>query len=643
MPDKSLQIDHGNPEGPRIAGKRSRARGCATTPAYGPSRWCKTWSAGVPPARPGARASRPQKNKCGQDARAPQSNRPQHRHSEKPRERGLTFALGSTPRPGVKRRASRPPTAAKARQRAFLLQQRLISTRAEYKPIGGRFASPIINFDVFTGLDCKFGPACWPFAVSRLLEKSENLTQTAISSQDTGPRNPIQKWLRSGFSASGAIGEPKDMRAEHFRMWIVLWAVSSTAPVLAQSAVQWQPNLENAKQIAAQTNRLVLIHFWTEACPPCMRMEREVFSRPEVAAAIHANYVPVRINVQKLPNVAREYGVSAWPTDIILSPSGQIVERKTGAANAFQYIAALNQIATRHRGSLPGQSVAQPSPNQIYQTNPAIAAQRNDLPNHSYPTVGQQSPVAQPAAPSGFDSGKTANHGDTDPPGMMQPGQVKSQAWQPEITQWNRGAMPAPAANYNPGHVPGGHEPPAGPAAGSQNAFLPEGRNSPHFSSANQNPPSWPTPPELPRQPDLANPAAPPALGLDGYCPVTLLEQERWVRGDPRYGVIHRGRTYLFVGPEEAKRFFADPDRFAPVLSGIDVVLAVEENRQIPGKREHGAWYEGRMYLFSSEASLRKFDQDPSRYAAVVNQVARANPHSQPSHADTPFSRGRLP
>ena len=59
------------------------------------------------------------KNKCGQDARAPQSNRPQLRHSEKPRKRGLRFAMGSTPRPGVKRRASRPPTAEKARQRAF--------------------------------------------------------------------------------------------------------------------------------------------------------------------------------------------------------------------------------------------------------------------------------------------------------------------------------------------------------------------------------------------------------------------------------------------------------------------------------------------------------------------------------------------
>jgi protein disulfide-isomerase len=133
-------------------------------------------------------------------------------------------------------------------------------------------------------------------------------------------------------------------------------------------------------------------------------------------------------------------------------------------------------------------------------------------------------------------------------------------------------------------------------------------------------PPNFPT--------SDARPANPP-LGLDGYCPVVLSEKERWVRGDPRYGVIHRGKTYLFAGPEEAKRFFADPDRYAPVLSGIDVVVAVDENRQVPGKREYGAWYDGRMYLFSSEASFRKFDQDPGRYSAAATQVAQASSRRQ--------------
>ena len=44
--------------------------------------------------------------------------------TEKPRERSLRFATRSKPLPGVKHRASRPPTADKARQRAFMLRRR---------------------------------------------------------------------------------------------------------------------------------------------------------------------------------------------------------------------------------------------------------------------------------------------------------------------------------------------------------------------------------------------------------------------------------------------------------------------------------------------------------------------------------------
>jgi len=137
------------------------------------------------------------------------------------------------------------------------------------------------------------------------------------------------------------------------------------------------------------------------------------------------------------------------------------------------------------------------------------------------------------------------------------------------------------------------------------------------------------------------DPKAPP-LALDGYCPVSLSEKEQWAKGDPRYGVIHRGRTYLFVGPEEAKRFFADPDRYAPVLSGMDVVIAVEEKRQVPGRREYGAWYEGRVFLFAGEASYRKFDREPARYAAAAVQgntiTARrpAAPGNHPPHNPDP-------
>ena len=126
--------------------------------------------------------------------------------------------------------------------------------------------------------------------------------------------------------------------------------------------------------------------------------------------------------------------------------------------------------------------------------------------------------------------------------------------------------------------------------------------------------PSQP-PPELP-------PGVPP-IGLDGYCPVKLIETQRWVRGDPRWGAIHRSRTYLFTGPEEQRRFLADHDAYAPVMSGNDIVVKVEHNEQVAGHREHGVFCDGKVYLFASEDSLQKFNRAPARYIAEVQQVLR--------------------
>ena len=124
----------------------------------------------------------------------------------------------------------------------------------------------------------------------------------------------------------------------------------------------------------------------------------------------------------------------------------------------------------------------------------------------------------------------------------------------------------------------------------------------------------------------------PPPLAMDGYCVVSLSDdllanRRRWVLGQKAHGVIHRGRTYLFADADKAARFFHQPDGYAPVLSGQDVVLAVDKGRYAEGQREYGAFFGSRIYLFSSEATLQQFENHPNRYAdAAMRLVARPKP-----------------
>ena len=75
-----------------------------------------------------------------------------------------------------------------------------------------------------------------------------------------------------------------------------------------------------------------------------------------------------------------------------------------------------------------------------------------------------------------------------------------------------------------------------------------------------------------------------PPLAINGYCVVELVTNGRWVKGDLRWTVVDKGRIYRFSGPAQRQQFLADPDAFTPVNSGNDPVMAVDENRSLPGQ-----------------------------------------------------------
>ena len=109
-------------------------------------------------------------------------------------------------------------------------------------------------------------------------------------------------------------------------------------------------------------------------------------------------------------------------------------------------------------------------------------------------------------------------------------------------------------------------------------------------------------------------PAAMPTVALGGFCPVELLSRGRWVQGSVQWTVVYDGHIYRFSGPEQRKQFLADSAVFAPVNSGNDTVLLVNENRTVSGLPAYCAVYNGRLFMFSSLATQAEFNNNPQRY-----------------------------
>jgi thiol-disulfide isomerase/thioredoxin len=404
------------------------------------------------------------------------------------------------------------------------------------------------------------------------------------------------------------------------------WTIAVLPLIYATSAnaesLIWETSLERAAQTAAQSNRLVLVHFSASWCAPCKWMDAEVFSLPEVAAHIQANYVAVKLDVDQNQDLVKKYGVAGLPTDLILTPRGEVVSMAQGRADSGQYVARLNQVASKFR-----------------QPNAAMLASVPGGP--SLPTANP--PFANPLPPNPVNPGLAAAPPNPAPLGAAAPQLVppnpaygESLTLNGPVNAMNGPAMgtPQPMAPQTP---PGNSGVPNGAPGGNaniDNAVAVLTQRPPN--SAGILPPDVPGTPPMnpPLNSTVANkPPVNPPLALDGYCSVSLAEKRKWVPGDKRWGAYHQGRTYLFAGPEEQARFLANSnyDRYAPVASGLDIVVAADEHRDVAGKREHGVFFKDHVILFASEASVQKFYANPNYYLrTALGTPMAAAPGQQP-------------
>ena len=114
-------------------------------------------------------------------------------------------------------------------------------------------------------------------------------------------------------------------------------------------------------------------------------------------------------------------------------------------------------------------------------------------------------------------------------------------------------------------------------------------------------------------------------VAFDGYCPVTLDDKQIWTEGKWYIASVRGGQRFLFADWERKREFDNNPVRYMPVQSGIDVVIYTREGREVPGKRETGLWYKGRVYLFANESTLQEFAVNPGHFAGRAVPVSSGN------------------
>ena len=101
--------------------------------------------------------------------------------------------------------------------------------------------------------------------------------------------------------------------------------------------------------------------------------------------------------------------------------------------------------------------------------------------------------------------------------------------------------------------------------------------------------------------------------GLGGKCPVALRDDRELIDGLPEFSVTHKGQVILLSSPKARAAFTARPDEYLPAADGMDLV-SIDQRRPRLGRLDFATWYRGRLYLFTTQANLIEFGEQPSRY-----------------------------
>jgi thioredoxin-related protein/YHS domain-containing protein len=364
--------------------------------------------------------------------------------------------------------------------------------------------------------------------------------------------------------------QPTSLIRKSFAPAIFMMLLSLILSLTANAQMPWAPDYQTALRVAKETDRLVLLHFWNDGCPPCAKMEAEVFPRQDVAEAISRDFVPVSIRSSDAPSLIRQFEISGVPSDVALNADGQFLAKSTGGVDAQTYIARWRIVAQRYEQLLVERQQAATSPPSS--PNRETLREYSTVPRQTAPPAGMGAPLmptGQPPALAELNEGAALNN-----PGIGTP------------------ATPTPHPVYT---TYGNEGAPAVPAQG--------------VASTDSTPSVAPSP--LPH-------------ALDGFCAVALHEHEQWVVGDPRWTTTYQGRSYIFSSPQALQRFQASPEGFAPAASGIDIVLHAQQAGPTPGERRYGVWCDDQIFLFANPDSLRAFQENPSYYIEYVRQIESA-------------------
>lgn len=123
---------------------------------------------------------------------------------------------------------------------------------------------------------------------------------------------------------------------------------STDVPERTVPPIAWEDWTAAAFARAAAEGRPVLLSISANWCHGCAVMENVAYRDPRVADLIAREFVAVRVDADRRPDINDRYNLDGWPTTAVLTPSGEILTGSTYLP-ADALLSMLHEVADAYR------------------------------------------------------------------------------------------------------------------------------------------------------------------------------------------------------------------------------------------------------------------------------------------------------
>jgi hypothetical protein len=108
--------------------------------------------------------------------------------------------------------------------------------------------------------------------------------------------------------------------------------------------VNWRDRWDAALKEADQEKRPLVLEFYLEGCPHCLRLHQETHADQKVAAALNTRFIPVRLEGRSHMDLVKQFNVTGAPTTLIFSAQGTELHRFAGFVPPQPYLQELEKF-----------------------------------------------------------------------------------------------------------------------------------------------------------------------------------------------------------------------------------------------------------------------------------------------------------